>query len=1246
MMMGALTVLAAPSITTQPAGATLVAGNAFTLSVGASGTAPLIYKWYRDGKEISGATTERLQITNARFDSHNGDYVCAVSDATGTSTTAVARVVVNRAPWLNYPKSQYVQSGAGTGPIPFSISDPDTEADQLVLSVVNHSPALIPNDKIIIGGTGARRTISVTPSTNATGNADIELTISDGLSSHTEHLYVGIGSLVAPYAPTDNLKGASLVVGGNHTLTASAFGTLPFQFQWFKDEIALTSETSDTLLIDEVLPEDAGSYKCRISNAGGSATTNTAVITVRQPDALPAPAREAIPRGLATPIANAEYVIPVVITMWLPTTDGINLDVGKVPDYWSLNPMTVAAMKTKLINEAIQTKFMLEEGSRFRDYGRSNTRPSIGYKVIDILVFNQQVPAGRFSSTDGNGNKVYFADQERILATIGGSHYVNALGVREFWTYFGGLDSGFPCWDSSIHKTADLRTHQESNMSSALTGDESNSWQFDDLPLYRSTYVVYEYNIRRGAAENVHDHGHQLERMLPRASREEMGNDNVFWKDFAGFGLSGVFVPGRAGCTHYPPNAARDYDYHNQATVYSDIEDWRPDGLGALKLTTASTWGSLPYSWPTVSYSSMSSTEEAQWYMYWMQSMPGLGNRIPRHLGRMTNWWAQVADWDLCRRAGVGLWTTSAMPTWTAQPAGVAVDRGNALTLTCAVSAGPGDVVCYQWRHNGGIIPGATGPTYSIAAASDSDAGQYTVSAATPGGLIVSNEAVVSVGSPFSGVFFGSLSGGHGKWGVHLRSDNKGLLFACLSNPSALLKANIVLDDTGNFSVVGTPLLTTSDMAFSSGVAEGGLLAAAVGSGSVADLRGTINLQREATLSISMPDLSTLQGTANAEPLTGATQAYAGLYETTALGSGTGTTLLLVSSSGNTFIAMLTPSGTSSVIGTVANNGTLAATMDDGASLSGSIDSKGLLASLTQQGGPNGVLSFMGHSWEVASSSRLSNLSINTRIDSQASVTAGFIIKGPATKSLLVRGVGPTLDTLQVLGDDWQRDTRLMLNRMSTQEVIASNDDWGSAESNPSVWEANRNFTGLPFADGSKDAAIVGSLPYSDGGYTIEVKTPAHEARTAIAEIYELDTSSETRLSNLSANSMVTSAKRLTAGFVISGNATKRVLIRAVGPALSPWLPSTHLADPALSVFDVTAPSNIRQIASNDNWGTSGSNQNLATATTQSGAGLKLAEGSKDAAVVLTLAPGSYTAEMNTADDTSGIGLVEVYEVE
>jgi hypothetical protein len=358
-----------------------------------------------------------------------------------------------------------------------------------------------------------------------------------------------------------------------------------------------------------------------------------------------APIHETIPAFLSTPADGYRSEVPVLIISYLPTADGVNLDTSKCPDYYSLNPVTLAVLRGTIATFDQRVKFVLEQGSRFRAYRNPRAVPSLGYRVVDDITVFEQTPPGKVIGTSA-GYPVYAPDWFSIFSRLNVAHYVNDLGVREIWFWQSGLDASYPSYNPATMNPADFRSCWESNMSSALTGDISNSNRDNtDLPVYAHTYTVYGCNFRRSQAEAVHNHGHQIEAQLAYVNQLQDGNTDLWWKKFVGQNSSGQFITGRCGWTHMPPNTTTDYDYLNTTLVASDIEDWTPSHTGSTTMVNVNTWGNKVYAWPD-GVADFSQRVETQWYLYWMQSVPGYANTILSGTDHLTNWWDFLGSWD------------------------------------------------------------------------------------------------------------------------------------------------------------------------------------------------------------------------------------------------------------------------------------------------------------------------------------------------------------------------------------------------------------------------------------------------------------------------------------------------------------------------------------------------------------------------------------------------------------------------
>ncbi|MBL8040801.1 MAG: hypothetical protein JNM04_05590, partial [Chthonomonas sp.] len=304
--------------------------------------------------------------------------------------------------------------------------------------------------------------------------------------------------------------------------------------------------------------EDGRAVGLAAGNATLTGTLNgasdTVQITVKAP--VLEPDEEQIEPYLSDLPPLFKYEMPVVAIRYIPTNDGITVD-SSVSDFYG----SIADLKQNIGRFERESKFMLQEGSRYHGYKNPNAQPSLGYRVVKIINVYEPLPPDELHPLGGG---VYFPDYNQILSRINMMQLVNNQRVKEVWL-----------WGYHHGNIAPV----ESNMSSPLTGDISNSYRWnDDLPLYDRTYTLYNYNYTRSSNEAVHDHGHQLEAILSYVAWRQDGNDDLFWKKFVGINESGQFVPGRCGDTHFPPNGESDYDYWNMNYVWSDVEDWNPLG--------------------------------------------------------------------------------------------------------------------------------------------------------------------------------------------------------------------------------------------------------------------------------------------------------------------------------------------------------------------------------------------------------------------------------------------------------------------------------------------------------------------------------------------------------------------------------------------------------------------------------------------------------------------------------------------
>lgn len=280
----------------------------------------------------------------------------------------------------------------------------------------------------------------------------------------------------------------------------------------------------------------------------------------------------------------------------------------------------------------------------------------------------------------------------------------------------------------------------------------------------------------------------------------------------------------------------------------------------------------------------------------------------------------------------------------------------------------------------------------------------------------------------------------------------------------------------------------------------------------------------------------------------------------------------------------------------------------------------------------------------VTTNARLANLSTLANAGSGSNgLTAGFTIGGSGKKTVLIRGIGPALSDFGLSGV--MSFPQLVLDQTvdgSPRLLTSCTQGWclNPISSAATLAQAFASVGAFGLQTGSNDEAILGTLDPANG-LTATVTSPdASSGGLALVEVWDEDsTSSTSRLTNLSVLAQSgPGANLLTAGFLVQGSTSQTVLVRGDGPALSGFGVANALNHPILTL--------VRQadgavLATNAGWN---NDSRLAAAFTATGA-FPFTANSADAAIVVTLPPGLYSASVGDTNNSSGAALIEVYEM-
>lgn len=332
-------------------------------------------------------------------------------------------------------------------------------------------------------------------------------------------------------------------------------------------------------------------------------------------------------------------------------------------------------------------------------------------------------------------------------------------------------------------------------------------------------------------------------------------------------------------------------------------------------------------------------------------------------------------------------------------------------------------------------------------------------------------------------------------------------------------------------------------------------------------------------------------------------------------------------------------------IGVVNSSGRFEFSTERGAVVSGVVDADtGTITGELSSAGESA--SFFLRSDEMSGDNRYVNLSTRSLSEfGEGILIGGFTVGGAASRTLLIRGIGPDLARRGVanpMGDP-------AIELLKGSAIISSNDDWGDYPDLDGLRGFEERSGAADLVDGSADAAMLVEL--DPGVYTVFVRSDEGHGE-ALFEVFD-DPDEELRaLVNISSRGPVRGiGDALIGGFSVIGDEPKQVLIRGVGPGLADKGIANPLADPEIQLY-----SGQSLLSSNDDWAEAsaqlieggdwvGPAAALRDAFRESGA-FDFVDESKDAALLVWLNPGVYTVVLRGVDDTQGIGLIEVYELD
>jgi cyclophilin family peptidyl-prolyl cis-trans isomerase len=267
----------------------------------------------------------------------------------------------------------------------------------------------------------------------------------------------------------------------------------------------------------------------------------------------------------------------------------------------------------------------------------------------------------------------------------------------------------------------------------------------------------------------------------------------------------------------------------------------------------------------------------------------------------------------------------------------------------------------------------------------------------------------------------------------------------------------------------------------------------------------------------------------------------------------------------------------------------------------------------------------------VPAAGRLVNISTRLQVGTgQDALIGGFIVRGSGSKRLMIRGIGPSITSNgQPLAGTLQ-DPTLELHD-SSAAIIASNDNWQTNTNKGEISDSGIAPTS------AKEAAILTSVPTDSAGsaYTAVLRGVNNGTGIGLVEVYDLDAGPGSTVLNISTRGLVQAGDNvMIGGFILGGADSKKILVRGIGPSLTSNGVASALGDPQLELHNAQGT----QIDANDDW------QSSPQKTEIEASGVPPSN-PKESATYDVLAPGAYTAIVRGAGSSSGVALVEAYQL-
>lgn len=488
----------------------------------------------------------------------------------------------------------------------------------------------------------------------------------------------------------------------------------------------------------------------------------------------------------------------------------------------------------------------------------------------------------------------------------------------------------------------------------------------------------------------------------------------------------------------------------------------------------------------------------------------------------------------------------------------------------------------------------------------------------------------------FAGDYFGLLTNNAGTWALHLLADGTGTYLAYFPARTNGVALSVSVDATGAFVGQGSEIAAS----------QPGVVRALSLGDSTRNVAATTAFSLSGQISETGAVTGQLGGLgvslSGAKDSGGA--APAGLYTLPLLAAPSGSLQVIVGASGQTFALASAAMTIDAASGTTTSGGSFTATTARGGQLTLALNARtGLQSAALTPAGSSSALKFSVLAAGFTSTTRLTNIATRAYCSTGNGVTiGGFVVSGSTTKRVLIRAVGPSLTAQGIGPTEVLLDPAIEVHQGSP--VIAFNDNWTDNANAAEITAIAQSIGATAFTAGdTKSSALL--LDLSPGVYSFIARGQAASSGIVLLEVYDADSvTTDARFSNIATRAYSTTGNGVTiGGFVISGNAPKKILLRAVGPTLTTQgLGAAEvLANPTIELHQGSPV-----IATNDNLVDNANAADLLTTGARIGATPLTSSDTTSSSLLLTLDPGVYSFIARGKTDASGVVLVEVYDAD